>query len=191
MAPEKPPRTKTQTLSLRLDPKTRFVLEFLAKLNGQSITTVVENAIKRAGAEGQVDPFADNSKIWRDFWDVSEGARQMLLLAEDEFPSDYGDDELRDFIQMHIEFFSETYELANPDRINLTILWPNIEHYLSMWHETRRNDPWQAGLEMAEALAAAKVDPPDWPRATKEPPEPKNTSFGGSFDKEIDDEIPF
>lgn len=194
MAPEKSPRTKTQTLSLRLDPKTRFVLEFLAKLKQQSITTIVENAIKRAGAQGQLNPLHEKSKIWRDFWDVSEGVRQMLLLAEKDFPSDYEDDELRDFIKMHIEFFSETYELSNPDRINVAILWPNIEHYLSMWHETRRNDPWQAGLAMAAALAAAKVEPPEWPREKKEPPEPKKRDFGGgggSFGKEVDDEIPF
>ena len=107
MPSEKRQKAKTQTLSLRLDPKTRFVLEFLAKLNRQSITTVVGNAIRQAGEIGTLESFGEDSKTWRDFWDVSDGVRNMLLLAEKRFPSDYEDDELRDFIEMHIEFFSQ------------------------------------------------------------------------------------
>lgn len=188
MARNPAPKAKTQTLSLRLDPKTRFVLEFLAKMNRQSITTVVEDAIRRAGRADKLNPFDEKSKTWSDFWDVREGVRQMQLLAEPNFPSDYEDDELRDFIKMHIEFFSETFELTNPDRINVEILWPNIELYLDSWNETKRNDPWAVGHQMAADLKAACVEPPEWPRKSKEPPKPF-ADFGGH--KNIDDEIPF
>jgi len=187
MPADRTPRTKTQTLSLRLDPKTRFVLEFLAKLNRHSITTIVEDAIKRQGARTKLDPFDEESKTWRDFWDISEGVRQILMLAEKEIPSDYEDDELREFIKWHIEFFSETNELSNPDRINVEILWPSIEQYLTTWNETRRTDPWAAGKAMANAIASAGVEPPKWPRDKKEPPAPKVPDII----RDMDDEIPF
>jgi hypothetical protein len=109
----------------------------------------------------------------------------MLLLADSDFPSDYEDDELRDFIKTHIEFFSETFELSNPDRINVEVLWPNIDRYLEKWNETKRNDPWAVGHLMAADLKAANVPPPEWPRKQKEPPKPPKPTV------DLDDEIPF
>ena len=41
MPPKKERGTKTETLSLRLDPKTKFILEFVARINGQTLTTVI------------------------------------------------------------------------------------------------------------------------------------------------------
>jgi hypothetical protein len=185
MPPGKAARSKTQTLSLRLDPKTRFVLEFLAKLKRQSITTVVEEAIRQAGAGGA--SFGNPEPTWRDYWDVNEGVRAMLMLADTDLPSNYEDDELRDFLLSHIEFFSETNELKNPDRINVAVLWPDIEEYLDSWRENRRTNPFAAGGMMAEALSAAGVKPPEWPRKSKNPPEPKSSTMRA----ELDDEIPF
>jgi hypothetical protein len=189
MPPEKAARSKTQTLSLRLDPKTRFVLEFLAKLNRQSITTVVEDAIREAGMRRRVDPFEKPGRTWKDYWDVSEGVRAMLMLADSDLPSDYDDDELREFLRSHIEFFSETNELTNPDRINVAVLWPDIGRYVEAWRESRRTNPWQVGETMASALQDAEVDPPEWPRRSKTPPTgPKNNL---RMRAELDDEIPF
>ncbi|MGH6926060.1 MAG: hypothetical protein ACRED5_20225 [Propylenella sp.] len=188
MPPEKAARSKTQTLSLRLDPKTRFVLEFLSKLRLQSITTVVEEAIRQAGARLQVDATDEKPRSWRDYWDVNEGVRAMLMLADPDIPSNYEDDELRDFIAHHIEFFSETYELTNPDRINLAVLWPDIDHYVEAWQRGRSTSPWQAGEMMASALRDAEIDPPEWPRRSKTPPGPRERN---SARPKLDDEIPF
>jgi hypothetical protein len=189
MPPEKVARSKTQTLSLRLDPKTRFVLEFMSKLKRQSITTVVEEAIRQAGARLEVEPANENPRTWRDFWDVSEGVRAMLMLADPEIPSNYDDDELRDFLTGHIEFFSETNELRNPDKINVSVLWPDIEEYLEAWRANRRTNPFAAGAMMVEALRDAEVEPPQWPRKSKNPPSPKSSS--SRMHAELDDEIPF
>jgi len=177
MTKEKTPRTKSQTLSLRLDPKTRFVLEFLSKVYHQSITTVVEGAIRRAGAAARFGE--DGAKSWATYWDISEGVRAINLLADKDIPSDFEDDELRNFIQQHIEFFSETYDLSNPDRINVEVLWPKIDDYLDAWRELKRSNPWEVGRVMASDLDSAGVEPPEWPRREKSPPRP------------IDDDIPF
>lgn len=199
MAPEKRQKAKTQTLSLRLDPKTRFVLEFMAKIRRQSITTVVEDAIRYTAKDTTVGHESDE-RTWEAYWDTSDGVRAMLILADRKIPSTFEDDELRSFLKAHIEFFSADFDLDRPDRINVDIIWPRIDEYLTMWLETKRSEPWAAGHQMAYTLQSAGIDAPEWPRAKKEPPEPKRADFGGggdfgrsggSFDKEIDDEIPF
>ena len=75
LAMPEPKRTKTESLSLRLDPKTKFILEFVARINGQSITTVVERAIKRASEDVGIAPKWDNRgneleiRNWTTYWD--------------------------------------------------------------------------------------------------------------------------
>lgn len=199
MANEKSSRSKSQTLSLRLDPKTRFVLEFVAKLRRQSITTVVEEAIRSAGETASVGGEFDAPRTWLSFWDVSEGVRTLFLLSDGEVPSTYDDDELRDFIHQHMPFFSETGDLRNPDRINVHVLWPHIDRYLEKWRRTKETDPFQVGREMIEALRSAGVVPPmQWPgrtkalpslppRASARPP----TAAPPAALSDLDDEIPF
>ena len=191
MPKEKSHRAKTQTLSLRLDPKSRFVLEFVAKLRRQSITTVVEQAINAMARSEHIEPWDKKSKTWTDFWDVNEGVRSMLMLAESAMPSSYDDDELRDFIEVHIEFFSPTNELGNPDRLNLEVLWPRIDELLEHWRENKRSDLWSTGHVMATRLSEASVEPPEWPRPGKTPPKPRQKRPGSDFTQELDDEMPF
>jgi hypothetical protein len=52
-------RAKTETLSLRLDPKTKFMLDFLARVQGQSITTVVERAVAKVAADVGVGEYSN------------------------------------------------------------------------------------------------------------------------------------
>jgi len=187
MVVEKSNRAKTLTLSLRLDPKTRFMLEFMAKLKRQSITTIVEEAIRRAGSDTQVETFDKESKTWRDYWDISDGIRAINMLADSDLPSSFEDDEIRAFVRWHIEFFSDTNKLEDPDRINVEVLWPNIESYVQIWQDTKRSDPWAAGKKMADDLTSANLRSPNWPRSEKSPPKPIKSSFA----RDLDDEVPF
>ena len=113
----------------------------------------------------------------------------MRMLADQAIPSDYEDDERRVFIEWHIEFFSETNELSNPERTNVDILWPKIDKYIELWNETKRIDPWAVGHEMADDLQASSVPPPSWPRNSKEPPKPKEPV--DPYSSSLDDEVPF
>ncbi|MFW8587479.1 hypothetical protein ACOJBM_29200 [Rhizobium beringeri] len=77
---------KTETLTIRLDPKTRFILEYMSRLKGQTITTVVERAIVAAAAqETVVDREYGGQLSWDSFWDVSEGVRALNLASRSEF----------------------------------------------------------------------------------------------------------
>lgn len=46
---------KSESLTIRLDPKMRFALEFVARLNGQTITKVIERAVTDAADRTKVD----------------------------------------------------------------------------------------------------------------------------------------
>jgi hypothetical protein len=111
----------------------------------------------------------------------------MKMLADNRIPSTYEDDERRTFIQQHIEFFSETNEINEPDRINVEILWPKLDDYLATWRDTKHTDPYKTGRDMAADLDAAGISPPEWPREGKSPPPSKRHSFS----RELDDEVPF
>ena len=171
--------TKTQTLSLRLDPKTKFTLEFVARIKGQTLTTIVERAIREScdrvtiGSDVGFDTFN-----WQSFWDPEEGVRTLKLLACEDYPSTYNEDDLREFTKTHWDFFYLSEEAKAPRRAFVEILWPKIEDYRRIWREQRDSDYWAAGKAMAADLSAAKVLPPKWPRQIQ-----KKT--------DLDEQIPF
>jgi hypothetical protein len=167
---------KTQTLSLRLDPKTKFTLEFVARIKGQTLTTIVERAIRESCDQVTIGSDFGNDKFnWQSFWDPEEGVRTLKLLACDDYPSTYDEDDLREFTKAHWDFFYISEKAKVPRRAFVEILWPKIEDYRRTWHEQRDSDYWAAGKAMAVDLSAAKVQAPTWPRKKSE----------------LDDEIPF
>src|SRR6185312_3703007 len=75
MALKKDRGSKTQTLSLRLDPKTKFTLEFVARIRGQTLTTIVERAIRESCDKVMIENFEGDELNWLNFWDPEEGMR--------------------------------------------------------------------------------------------------------------------
>jgi hypothetical protein len=166
---------KTRTLSLRLDHKTKFTLEFVARIKGQTLTTIIERAVRESCDQVQI---GNDRKNWLSFWDPEEGVRTLKLLACENYPSTYDEDELRAFTKAHWEFFYHSHEAEAPRRLFVEILWPKVEDYRRIWREQRDTDYWAAGEAMAADLSAAKVVPPTWPGNDQ-----KRTDF--------DAEIPF
>lgn len=188
MAPEKSTRSKTQTLSLRLDPKTRFVLEFVSRIRGQSITMVVERAIKEASEQVGIGPKYDGMgneiepDTWSDFWDPDDGVRTLKLIASTQYPTTFEEDEMRSFTLAHHEFFYTGSSGHSPKRASVNVLWPKIDAYLDLWRETKSSDYWSCGNLMKEDLNSAGLPAPGWPRrSTKEP----------NLARDLDDEVPF
>jgi hypothetical protein len=189
MSPKKDRGPKTETLSLRLDPKTKFILEFVARIKGQTLTTVVERAIQSSCSVveiGAPDDFAEPRK-WSDLWDPDEGVRTLLMLEDGAYPTTYDEDALHQFVKQHREFFFDEEKKSQPRREFVEILWPKIEDYRRIWEEQRKSDYWAAGKSMAADLVAAKVEPPMWPRPAKKIL-PKTQSAKKT---DLDDEISF
>jgi 8-oxo-dGTP pyrophosphatase MutT (NUDIX family) len=193
LASEISSRAKTQTLSLRLDPKTRFILEFMSRVRGQSITTIVERAIKEAAEKTGIGPTNDrhgnetSQQCWSDFWDPEEGVRSLNLIANTDYPTTFDDDEIRRFTIDHWEFFYVSVAASTPRRQFVSVLWPKLQSYMTVWRNTKSEDYWAAGRAMGEDLTKAKLGTPVWPRLPKAPESNKATSFG----RDLNDEVPF
>jgi hypothetical protein len=192
---EKERRAKTETLSLRLDPKTRFILAFMSKVEGQSITVLVERSVREAAARVRIGPEHDERGndleryTWSDFWDANEGVRTLKLLTSPHYPTDFADDELKSFTDTHWPFFYYESGAQRIRRAYVEVLWPRIEQYLAIWQDTKSSNYWKAGEEMGAALVAARVAPPDWPG---KPPTRTPSKSAPAFESGgMDDDIPF
>lgn len=182
MTPAPQKRGKTETLSLRLDPKTKFALDFIVRIKGQSITTVVERALKEAASDVRLDGNSE-SQSWSNFWDPSEGVRALNLISNEHYPTTYEEDELREFTKTHWEFFYSSEKCVLPRRSYVDVLWNSIDVYLETWINKKSTDYWAAGNLMKKALADADLASPAWPRVIpkKAPKE--------AYD--LNDDIPF
>jgi predicted transcriptional regulator len=183
-------RAKTETLSLRLDPKTKFMLDFVSRVEGQSITTVVERAIRDvAGRVGIQSEWENGSKTWAHYWDASEGMRALQLYADADYPTTFEEDEILRFAKTHWPFFYTTDKATTLRRPFVDLLWPKIGEYLAVWQNQRHQNYWAAGQAMKADLVAAQVQAPDWPIPPTKPAQSKPTRE--SFAADLDDEIPF
>jgi hypothetical protein len=192
MAIEAKRPAKTEILSMRMDTKIRFLLEALAKLRGQSITTVVERAIL------EVADHADfgHNKTWRDYWHVSDGVRALKLAAAENLYPTYEDECKLAFARTHWPFFYMTSACTTHRVSYINIIWPRIEEMFGLWEMTKATDYFAAGKAMQRALEAADIAPPDWPIKPEKPkPVAPSQNGGPSWDApkggDLDDEIPF
>jgi hypothetical protein len=174
-------RAKTETLSLRLDPKTKFMLDFMSRVQGQSITTVVERAVQKVAAGVSFADYNSADRTWATFWDASEGVRTLNLIGDADYPTNFEEDELLSFAKTHWPFFYTSERATSPRRAFVDVLWPKVDVYLNLWREKRQTNYWAAGEAMRVDLEAARIAAPEWPaKATTEP-----TTI------ELNDEIPF
>jgi hypothetical protein len=162
--------SKTETLSLRLDPKTKFIMEFVARINGQTLTMVVERAVQSSFDNLTIGAtFGSGSYTWRSFWDPNEGFRTLKLFACKDYPLSDDEEDFRQFVKTHWEFFYTSPAADTPRRAFIETLWPKIEEYRRIWYEQRETDYWAAGRAMAADLSAAKLAAPSWPRLSDLP----------------------
>lgn len=190
MVVERKRTPKTESLTIRLDPKTRFILDWVARLRGQTITTVVERAINEGASA--IDLSSYDNRTWRDFWDVSEGVRALNIAAEPLLHPTYEEEERLAFVREHWPFFFTSDSKTVFRRVNLDILWPDIETYMKAHREGKASDYWHAGKMMKAALQAAHIASPDWPKEAVQ----NALSGSGRAQKrleldDLDDEIPF
>jgi hypothetical protein len=186
---------KTEVLSMRLDPRVRFAIDLLARVRGQSISTVVERAVQEVADRTSIsDRRSEIVKNWRDYWHVNEGIR-FLKVASDEgtFPT-YDEISKVAFAKIHWPFFYMNCNMTQYKEWSIEILWPKIDEFMDMWERTKATDYFAAGNAMKKAISAAGVAAPEWPPKAPEakPAATKPASSrGSSLADELDDDIPF
>lgn len=187
MAADRKKPGKTESLTIRLDPKTKFVIDFIARVKGQSITTVVERAIMDA-ADGTDIGSHQMPETWRDFWSVSDGVRALKIASDSRLYPSYEEEFLVNFARIHWPFFYLSARKGEFHMAYVDILWPKIHEFLEIWQNTKSSDYFAAGKVMQEAIRAAGVRPPEWPAATAPTPPPPSVP---PRHEDLDDEIPF
>ena len=180
---EKRRASKSETLTIRLDPKTRFMLEFMARLRGQTITTVVERAILEEANRATITRFNGPDDDWRDFWSVREGERALKIAAESALYPSYEEEKRLSFAREHWPFFYSTDQKLSFIKHYIEVLWPRIDEFIEIFDTQKAENYFAAGEAMKKALSEARLKPPEWP--------PKGRSPVAQKDQEIDDEIPF
>jgi hypothetical protein len=181
---------KTEVLSMRMDPKTRFVVEFLARVRGQSISTVVERAIQEAADN---TPIRINDTIgntydntWKDYWHVSEGIRFLMVASDKNLYSTFDEEYKASFAKTHWPFFYYSSKCDQYKEWAIEVIWPRIDEFVDLWTRTKTTDYFAAGKAMQEAIRQAGLKAPDWPIKPPETPAAKKTTLA-----DLDDDIPF
>jgi hypothetical protein len=181
---------KTEVLSMRMDPKTRFVVEFLARVRGQSISTVVERALQEAADNTPIrinDSFGNAyDNTWKDYWHVSEGIRFLMVASDKNLYSTFDEEYKASFAKTHWPFFYHSSACDRYKEWAIEVLWPRIDEFVDLWTRTKATDYFAAGKAMREAIQQAGLKAPDWPVKPPETPvDRKPTS------RDLDDDIPF
>lgn len=173
---------KTESLTIRLDPKMRFALEFVARLNGQTITKVIERAVTEAADRAKVDDGGNSydAPNWRAYWDVNEGVRSIRIAMDQNTHPTFDEEEMLDFVRCHWRFFSLDPSLSKLRRDNIEIIWPRMSELLNLWRETKSTDDRRMARNLIiDALKRSGMSESNWTP-------PSNETVNG-----LDAEIPF
>lgn len=156
---------KSESLTIRLDPKTRFMLEFVARLRGQTITTVVERAIYDAASRAKIESeYNEPDMTWSDFWSLSEGERALRIASAPALMPTYDEEKRLAFAKEHWPFFYASSHKVAFHPVNVAILWPDIDDYIAEHEKFRAEDYHHAGQVMALVLKNAGLPTPKWPQ---------------------------
>ncbi len=173
MARETKKGAKSEVLSMRMDPATRFLIDFIARCRGQSISAVVERAIQEAADSIDLPDAAGTGKIkWTHFWHINEGVRSLKMWSENKLYPNYEEQFIVSFANMHWPFFYVTEKRTAYREIYIDIIWPHIDEFAEIWRNTMSTDRWAAGRAMRKAILNAGLQPPDWPPRPATPPPP-------------------
>lgn len=186
---------KTEVLSMRLDPRVRFIIDLLARIRGQSISTVVERAIQEIADSTTIGQDQNGyPKKWRDYWDLNEGIRFLKVASDHETYPSFDDEAKAAFARTHWPFFYTNKELTEFKDWAIDIVWPRIDEFLEIWSRTKATDYFAAGKAMQKAISEAGVKPPEWPPQAPSAKPPAAKSSGGrasGIAAGLDEDIPF
>lgn len=156
MAKNKPNQgaRKTETLTLRLDPKIKMMIELISRIRRQSITGVVEAAIEEIAFDIDAPYFDDGEThnhtlavVFSDVWSSDESERFINLCYR--FPTllTYEEQRIwetikssRSFWEHHLTTLPTDWEipgLGRVDRANLRLWWTDLLQHVEDHKESR------------------------------------------------------
>jgi hypothetical protein len=166
--------SKTESLTIRMDPKTRFMMDCVARSRGQTITTVIERSVA-ASASQDAMTYRGEPITWQALWDLTEGIRALMMAEVPELFPTYEEEKRLKFAAEHHPFF---YRDGKRDRFkdwNIEVLWPRIDEFVAMHEKHQNTDYFAAGKAMSQALHDANIGPPEWPPQSPREPHASET----------------
>jgi len=161
---KRPGAKKTESLTLRLDPKTKFQLELVARAKRQSVTEVIESLVRRE-VEALRFPRAGGGECdWSVFWSPEQHERLVLLLSVAGVELSGHEQLLSRFIAAHAEFFFEPLSnpvTPRPSGERTRVLWPRLQGWAERWDASRGAGDGAVVEEMRLALTEAGLSMPD------------------------------
>lgn len=154
--------TPIELKTLRLDPKIRFMLEFVARLKGQTITTVIERAIQDAADLAQIKRNNGRIYTWKNFWDVEQGVRDILISGEQTLRPTFKEEKRLEFTSKYWPFFFTDVDKVIMQRHYISVLWNRIDEFIEFDEDPNITDFWAAGYAMENTLKSVQLTPPKW-----------------------------
>lgn len=132
MAGKKKGDGKSQTFTIRLDDRTRFMIDFVTRITGQSITGFIQKSITDAAKPIHSNEYSRSN--WHDFWHPIEGFRTLFVIMDESIRASHitpDEEDLIRFVEKYPYCFMDEAEggemyLAS-DKIE--ILWPDIDDF--------------------------------------------------------------
>lgn len=150
---------KTETLSVRLDEKARFALDFLARLYGQSLSVVVERLAvtdaTRARFTGSL-----NDGAFQKLWSPEPGVRELAIAALPELFPSMAEERRLLFCRTHWPYFYNDKQCTEVHLVRLSVLWSKVDDYIETFILSRSDDYLCAAKLMTADLEKAGVEPP-------------------------------
>ena len=149
-------RTKTDSLTLRIDPRFRFALEVLSRMRGQKLTAVVERTVL-----AQAAMLRSEGVDWPSLWHPVEAVRMLRLARTPELHPTFEEESRAAFCQTWWPFFYLDRQATSEHEARLSCLWPAVDDFVQLFEQTRSTDFFSVARRMTEALTSAGLKGPE------------------------------
>ena len=137
------------------------MLDFVSRLRGQPLTTVVERAIGEAADKAVFDASGKGEIGWQSIWSVHEGERALRMAEYRDLYPRFEEVKRLAFCKEHWPFFYPTPRCAEFRTHYVDILWPRIDDFIQIHEAQKAKNYFAAGKAMQEAIEAANMRAPD------------------------------
>lgn len=148
-------RVKTESITLRIDPRFRFALELLGRKTGATMTSLIERSIVQ-----QATVLRIGGLDWSELWHPEESVRSLRVAAIPDLMPTHEEERRASFCRLWHPFFYRSLKDEEIHEPRLVCLWPSIEELLSHFEDTRSKDFFSVGRKMRAMLQKAGLDAP-------------------------------
>lgn len=148
-------RVKTDSLTLRVDPRFRFALEMIGRTTGATMTSILERSIVAQATSLRIGGFD-----WPSLWHPEEAVRALRVAAIPEAMPSHEEQRLLHFCKVWWPFFYRDRAGSDFHEPRLLCLWENIDQLCDLFEETRSADFFAVSRRMVELLTTAGIEPP-------------------------------